>query len=320
MDVNITNLSQDEALGGQEPWIVSIGNFDGVHLGHRHLLQESLKMAKSLAAKVLVYTFQPHPSQVLVPEKPFYRLFDFQDQVECFRLLGVDQLRVIKFTDSFAKIEAAEFYKKYIAGLGKVAGVVIGHDFHFGYNRGGGQELLTQACQRDSIKFQVVLPFKLEGQIVSSRRIREFLAAGQLKEAEQFLGRKYFLRGPVVHGAKRGRTIGFPTANLEVADELVGNLSLCKGVYLARLYLGPRVVYGVVNVGTNPTVSSENSLKIEAHIFNFAEDIYGVQMKIEPLKFLRPERKFNDVAELKLQISADLRLAETEMQKEGFGK
>ncbi len=285
---------------------ITIGNFDGVHLGHRELLRRTVAAAKNFHGQAKVFTFHPHPAQILAPEKAPLRLFDLQDQTEQFKALGIDQIEVIQFTPEFAKTSPEDFFAKFILRPPGAQALWVGHDFHFGQARKGNQELLRELCARQGFEFHVLEPVKLQGQSVSSTLIRNHLMAGELAQAEIFLGRAYFVRGEVVRGAARGRTIGFPTANLKLPPEMKQMLPLRRGVYVGEVSsLTQKIGAAVLNIGVNPTVSGDLSLKIEAHIFDFSNEIYGEQLKIELKEFLRDEKKFSSLDELKAQIQRD---------------
>lgn len=287
-------------------YAITIGNFDGVHRGHRELLRKTVESAKKFQGRAKVYTFDPHPAQVLAPEKAPLRLFDLLDQKEQFEALGIDQIEVIRFTTEFAKTSPEDFFANYVLKPVGAKALWVGHDFHFGKARMGNQEMLFRMCERENIEFKVLEPIQFEGHTVSSTRIRNYLIQGQLEAAQKLLGRPYFVRGEVVHGAARGRTIGFPTANLSLPAEMRQMLPLRRGVYAGEVSLGSQHLgSAVLNIGINPTVSGDSVLKIEAHIFDFSKEIYGENIKIELKTFLRDEKKFSSLDELKLQIQRD---------------
>lgn len=293
-----------------ELYAITIGNFDGVHRGHRELLQRTVEAAKKFQGRSRVYTFDPHPAQVLAPEKAPLRLFDLLDQREQFEALGIDQIEVIRFSPEFSRTSPEEFFANYIMKPAQAKALWVGHDFHFGQARKGNQEMLRQMCEREKIEFRVLEPIQWNDQTVSSTSIRNHLMQGQLLEAERLLGRPYFVRGEVVHGAARGRMIGFPTANLRLPLEMKQSLPLRRGVYAGHISLGWRELgSAVLNIGVNPTVSGDSVLKIEAHIFDFSEEIYGETLKMNLTAFLRDEKKFSSLEELKNQIENDVRQA-----------
>lgn len=292
----------DQSLPHLEGSVLTVGNFDGVHLGHQKLLEELVLKAKNLNLPSVVCTFKPHPRTVLRPDLPVHRLFDYNDQAECMESLGVDYLIEEKFTKDFSLMNAEEFLDLYIVRYFKPKHMVVGYDFNFGKDRSGGKDFLKAYCVKNNIGLTVVEAYEKHGQIVSSSSIRKLLEHGDLQRAEEFLGRKYYLRGPVRVGFKRGRQIGVPTANVSPDIEFVPR----KGVYFSTVYWKDKTFNSITNIGYNPTFENDNSyLKVETHIFDFNQEIYGEQIKVELLQFHRDEMKFAGVDALKQQIEKD---------------
>lgn len=284
--------------------VVTIGNFDGVHLGHQELISRVLKASKRLGTTPVAYTFHPHPSRILRPEKPVARLFDRDDQRERLDLLGIEILVEEPFTKEFSRVEAADFFENWILRPLAPKGIVIGHDFAFGHHREGGRDYLRKICADRGIELEIVPAVLFEGRPVSSTRIREALASGEVESASHFLGRPYYLKGEVQHGFKRGRTIGVPTANLKPATEFVPR----QGVYVTRTRVGTQTFRSITNLGSNPTFHEEPNapVKAETHLFDFSTDLYGREIRVELLHFLREEKKFSGLDELQKQIAIDL--------------
>lgn len=298
--------TQEASLPQIDSSVVTVGNFDGVHLGHQYLLKELVKKAQSEKVAAVVCTFRPHPRTILYPEKPTHRLFDYRDQAEMMEKLGVDYLIEEKFTKDFSLMSGEEFLSSYIVRLFKPKHIVVGHDFNFGKNRQGDEHFLSEFCKRRDISLSILNPFEINAQVVSSSAIRKLLEHGDLQRAEEFLGRKYYLRGPVRVGHRRGRQLGVPTANISPAIEFVPR----KGVYFTLTEHKNKLYPSISNIGYNPTFETEDSyLKVETHIFDFHEDIYGDQIKVELLHFHRDEMKFSGVEPLKKQIDKDILLA-----------
>lgn len=284
--------------------VVTIGNFDGVHRGHQELIARLLRAAKRFDAEPVAYTFNPHPVRILHPEKPVYRLFDFVDQRERLELLGVKILVEEPFTADFARIGAREFFENWVLRPLNPRAMVVGHDFAFGREREGNLDFLSKLCADHGIELEIVPPVNADGRVISSSKIREALANGDCETASHFLGRPYYIKGEVREGEKRGRTIGVPTANLHPLMEFTPR----RGVYVTQTRVGAQTFHSITNMGTNPTFHSEPGapLKLETHLFDFASDLYGREIRVELLKYLREEKKFSGIEELKAQIARDM--------------
>jgi riboflavin kinase/FMN adenylyltransferase len=285
--------------------VVSIGNFDGVHQGHQIVIGRTAEIARGLGAKLAVLTFEPHPFQVFHPEAPPFRLTPFRAKARHIEALGVDLLLVLPFDLDFSKVAADEFVRRLIVESLHARHAVVGYDFHFGHKRGGTPDVLRELGERWGFGVTVVAPLEAAGGTVySSTRIRQDLAQGRAREAAAMLGRPFEIEGRVEMGDQRGRTIGFPTANLRLGDYL----RPAGGVYAVRVEIEeetPRRWHdGVANLGTRPTLGGTD-LRLEAHLFDFAGDLYGKHLRVALIEHLRPERKFAGLAELKTQIAAD---------------
>lgn len=284
---------------------ITLGNFDGVHRGHQALIST----ARGLADEVYALTFRPHPAEILVPERAPVRILDYRDQERFLRHYGAKNVKALSFTEATAQLGAREFFSREILSLRPFA-VVVGHDFRFGHSREAGVIELGQYCQENGIQFCDLKPV-LEGEkVISSTWIRDCLRQGDFKMAQHLMGHPFEFSGLVIEGKKLGRTLGFPTANLQLAAERKGKLPLTFGVYAG-------VVRGegpfVMNVGQNPTTSQNTtvaqslSLKVEIHLLGGgAKDLYGKTLEVEPQFFLRPEKKFSSLEELKKQIQNDV--------------
>lgn len=285
--------------------VVALGNFDGVHRGHQTVIGKAQEIAGSLGVPSAVLTFEPHPRSVFRPDDPPFRLSPFRVKARHIEALGVDALFVSHFDEGFLHKSAEAFIEQVlVAGLG-VRHVVCGYDFLFGHRRGGTPALLAEVGARIGFGVTEVGPVAdPDGGIYSSTRVREALVAGRPREAAQLLGCPWEIEGRVQHGDKRGRTIGFPTANLEL-DEY---LRPAFGVYAVRAGVdhGATTVWhrGVANLGARPTVGGTVE-RLEAHLFDFDEDLYGRHLRVQLVDFLRPEKKFASFDELKDQIARD---------------
>jgi len=287
--------------------VVSIGNFDGVHLGHQKLLRQAVQEGKALSLPIVVFTFYPHPVSVLYPERKIQRLFDSRDQREQLSRLGVSHMVEQEFTQNFAKLSASDFVQFYLVEKLKAKTLVVGYDFSFGSNRQGDIPFLEKICQSKGIKLVVVSAHEENGIIVSSSKVRDELKLGDLQKVYSFLGRNYYLRGMVHHGDARGRTIGVPTANMTPSVDFVAR----KGVYITQTHYKNKIYPSITNIGYNPTFhGNENPpVKTETHLFDFDEDIYGQEIQVDLIQFLRDEKKFESVKDLLTQIHADIQQA-----------
>ena len=295
---------------------VTIGNFDGVHLGHQMLFAEVVSRAYQRQGTSVVITFNPHPLQVVRPEIGIKLISNYEQKVELISMAGIDVLVVLPFTRDFAATSAEAFVDDVLIGTIGVKELVVGYDYAFGKGRQGNIEFLKEQGQRKGFPVTVVEPYYVDHMLVSSSKIRELVREGRMMDVKKLLGRNYQIRGTVQEGKKRGGpVVGFKTANLHLSEE-----DLCPkhGVYVTQVVYGGKCYGGVLNIGYNPTFG-ENRLSAETHIFDFNQDIYGKEIKINLLKHLRGERKFSGPGELAEQIHRDISQAKeilAEAQKE----
>ncbi len=280
---------------------VTIGNFDGVHKGHQQLFTRVVKEARQRGAASVAITFHPHPLAVLRPEG-IMQISSWQQKEELIAEAGIDYLLAIPFTEEFAKTDAADFVRRVLVEKLQVTTLVVGYDYAFGKGRKGDISFLRQQGKEHSFTVDVVEPFRLHGEIVSSSLIRSLVKNGEMMRTAEFLGRSYQLRGVVKYGQQRGgKELGFPTANLHFCrQELVPK----HGVYVVRVEYGGEVYGGVLNIGRNPTFT-ENELVAETHIFNFNKNIYNQEIKVFLLKYLRGEVRFPSIDALIAGIRKD---------------
>ena len=298
--------TQEQKLPHFDSSVLTIGNFDGVHLGHQKLLKALVTTAQELNTQSIVCTFKPHPRAILRPDEPVHRLFDYKDQADMIEKLHVNFLIEEKFSKDLALMSAESYLENYIERFYKPIHLVVGYDFNFGNQRTGNTDFLKIFCDKKKWGLTVVPAVEKEGIIVSSSQIRKMLEHGDLKKAEEFLGRPYYLRGPVRVGYKRGRILGVPTANLSPEIEFAPRL----GVYFSKVLYKGRIFPSITNIGINPTFeNSDPYLKVETHIFNFDQDIYGEHISVELCHFHRDEQKFTSIDLLKIQIFKDIGLA-----------
>lgn len=280
---------------------VTIGNFDGVHLGHQLLFSEVVQRAYRSGGTSIAVTFNPHPLQILRPDG--IKLISNCDQKsELIDMAGLDVLIIVPFTKKFASMAAEEFVDDFLVGRIGVKELVVGYDYAFGKGRRGNIQFLREQGTKCGFSVSVVEAHYENSMLVSSTKVRKLVAEGRMIDASKLLGHPYQIRGVVQIGKQRGgKEIGFPTANLSIDEEdLVPKI----GVYVTQVICEGKCYGGVLNIGYNPTFGDEK-LVAETHIFDFDRNIYGKPMKINLLKFLRPERKFASVPELAAQISRD---------------
>lgn len=295
------------------PTTLAIGNFDGVHLGHQHLFRRVIDAARAHNALSLALTFDPHPTRVLAPERAAPQLMGLDRRLELMAAAGLDAVVVLRFDTALSSQPAREFVEQIVMGLG-AREVFVGNDFHFGRNREGNGPMLERVAGELGFVAHVLSPVTEGEQPISSTRIRKALADGDLALVQTLLGRRFDVDGLVVHGFHRGRTLGFPTANLATPTEALPR----DGVYAVRARVhgdpaGQR--YGaVLNVGTRPTLRAGRS--IEAHLFDVDRDLYGRTLRITFVRRLRDERRFDGLDALRAQIARDADEARATLSQE----
>jgi len=285
--------------------VATIGNFDGVHLGHQAVLGQLAEKADELGLPLAVITFEPQPQEYFQPDAAPPRLTRLREKVQALRRYAVDRLLVLRFDAAFAAQQPLAFIDRVLVnGLG-VRYLVIGDDFRFGRQRAGDFDMLSKAGEAHGFEVVNMHTFGLDGARVSSTRVRAALGAGDLNEAEKLLGRPYRMSGRVAHGDKLGRSIGFPTANIHLHRQATP----LRGVFAVELYgVHGEPLPGVANLGTRPTAGGLRTL-LEVHLFDFDADIYGAYVHVEFLHKLRDERRFDSFDALKAQITIDAQQA-----------
>jgi len=296
----IHNLKQQE-----KGCVLSIGNFDGIHLGHHAVLSRLLKEAARLQVPSTVMTFEPQPAELFAGKNAPGRLSRLRDKFVQLEKLNLERLLCVSFTHEFANLSATEFIEELLIKKLNVKFLVIGDDFHFGYQRLGDFALLKEAGKKHGFEVVDTQSLSQNASRVSSTRIRSALAKGDLQQAEQMLGRKYSIAGRVGHGRKLGRTIGVPTANLF----LKRRVSPVSGVFVVSILgINDKFYRGIANIGCRPTLQGERQ-QLEVHVFDFQGDLYGIQLEVILEKKLRDEVRFDSFAELKVQIDKDIQQA-----------
>lgn len=291
---------------------LTVGNFDGVHLGHRELLKRTVDRANREGTVSVALTFSPHPVRVFSPGSRFYEITTGEEKAALIAAAGVDALVVESFDEGVGRMSPEEFGREILSRRLSARWVTVGYDFTFGKDRTGSPSVLRRIGQESGFEVCVVPPVLRGGLIVSSTRIRDLLLAGRVREAEELLGRPFVLSGPVVTGAGRGKKLGFPTANVRFSQELVP----LPGVYVVEAEIDGVPHRSVANVGFSPTFG-ENSLGLEVYVIDFQRDLYGKQVAVHFRDRIRDERKFPAVSDLVRQIEADVRFARQAKYPEG---
>ena len=288
-----------------EGCVATIGNFDGVHLGHQAVLSQLALKGDMLGLPATVITFEPQPTEFFLPAKAPPRLSRFREKVEALRSYSIEQLCVLRFNEVLAGMSANDFIQKLLVKGLNVRYLVVGDDFKFGKDRKGDFALLKKMGEEHNFQVVNMHTFAIAETRVSSTRIRQALTAGDLMLAQTLLGHPYKMSGRVAHGDKRGRTLGYPTANIHLHRAKVP----LTGVYAVRLYgLEDEPIEGIANVGVRPTIGEGNTL-LEVHLFDFNKDIYGENVQVYFLHKVRDEKKFDGLPALVAQIERDCQSA-----------
>lgn len=293
--------------GARRGGAVAIGNFDGVHKGHVAVIQAARAAARARGVGLGVLTFEPHPRSVLRPDGPTFRLGDWRAKARGLEALGVDFMAICPFSMDFARQTAGDFVQTVLVDALGASHVAVGEDFRFGKDRAGDTPFLVEAGAAAGFGVTSVPAMAgADGKVFSSSAIRKALAAGDVGRAADLLGRPWEVEGVVAHGDKRGRTIGFPTMNIYMGDLVRPAL----GVYTVKAMFedGDRWIPGVANLGVRPTVDGQDE-RLEVHLFDFDRDVYDKRVRVQFLRFIRPEKKFESFDALKAQIAADAEAA-----------
>jgi riboflavin kinase/FMN adenylyltransferase len=288
------------------PLFLAIGVFDGVHRGHQAVISTSADHARAANGTPVVVTFDPHPEKVLRPEAAPHLLTATEHKIALIRALGVEHLLIISFDKRFAATEPEDFAQKLVAHSKPLREICVGHEWSFGKHRRGNLDLLKKLGANSNFDVVGIPPVKINGAVVSSTAIREAVEKGDLTKAAEMLGREYTILGTVTRGDNLGKKIGFPTANLSAHSEQFPP----NGVYAAKATIDGELHRGVINLGIRPTVSGGKSERVlEIYLFDFNRDIYGRDVEVRFLKFLRPEKKFENLDALVQQIRQDVEQA-----------
>lgn len=283
--------------------VVTSGTFDGVHLGHQKILNRLNQVADLTNGQSVVITFYPHPRSVISPDNQIVKLLSTLDEkIGLLENSGVNHLLIIPFTREFSELSSEEFIQKILIETIGTKTLVIGYDHRFGKNREGGFDFLKANKEKYGFDIEEISRQDIENVVVSSSKIRNALQEGDVPSADHFLGRNYSVSGLIVKGKQLGRTIGFPTANIQVRE--IAKLIPSDGVYAVKVYYKDDIFGGMLNIGNRPTVDGTYQT-IEVNIFDFDQEIYGENLKVEFLQKIRNEKKFNGLDELKAQIAKD---------------
>ena len=293
---NISNFFTDEKT------FVTIGTFDGVHFGHQKILEKLVSEAKAAGKKSVLLTFFPHPRMVLQKNAKIEMINTIEERSALLEKTGLDYLIIHPFSKAFSRTTALEFVRDTLVNTFNISKLIIGYDHHFGKNREGNIDQLTEYSHLYDFTVEEILAQDIDDVSVSSTKIRRALAGGNLKTANNYLGYNFMLNGLVVNGKQLGGKIGYPTANIDVQEAY--KLIPKTGVYVVQSTIEDKTIFGMMNIGSRPTVDG-NHQTIEVHFFDFNQDLYGKHLTISLLYFLRDERKFDAISSLVLQLKKD---------------
>lgn len=290
--------------------VVTLGNFDGVHLGHQKIFKRIKEEASRIHGEAIVITFEPHPLKVLSPERCLPLLTPFRKKMMLIEQAEIETVLCIEFSLPFAELSPQEFFKNILVEKVKARKIIVGYNYHFGKKQSGDIETLKELAATFQIGVEAIEPLKMGHTIVSSSKIRELIKHGEVAEASKYLGRDYLVMGKVIEGFKRGHGLGFPTANLELSDELYPQ----GGVYAVEVVWKNQRLKGLANIGMNPTFSPGQEgkappLSLEVHILNFDREIYGDEIQVLFKQRIRDEIRFESTTQLIDQIKKDVQWA-----------
>jgi riboflavin kinase/FMN adenylyltransferase len=284
--------------------VITIGTFDGVHTGHQYILQQLQEAAEACHGETVIITFDPHPREVLAPQnKTVHLLTTLDEKIQLLEKWGIHHLVVVPFTKAFSELSATAYLEDFLISTFRPHTIIIGYDHRFGHNREGGLELLEAEQQKFGFRLLEIPQQVVHDLTVSSTKIRNSLQEGAILLANELLGYPYFINGKVVHGDKMGRQLGFPTANIALHDSR--KLIPAQGVYAVKVTVAGKEWKGALNIGTRPTFNG-SELRIEVYILDFNEEIYGAEIHVSFIEFIRADKKFDSVEALVVQITDDV--------------
>ena len=290
------------AFNSSEKTIVTIGTFDGIHIGHQKILKDLIRTAKKENKKSVLLSFFPHPRMVLQKDVSIRLINTIEEKSSLLEKMGLDYLIIHPFSQEFSRLSALDFVRNILANQLNTSRLIIGYDHHFGKNREGNIHQLREYSLLYDFEVEEIPAQDIDNVSVSSTKIRTALKEGRLKTANNYLGYHYMLNGTIVNGKKLGGKIGFPTANLDIKEPY--KLIPKTGVYVIKTIIDAVLYTGMMNIGFNPTVEGKHQT-IEAHLFDFNKDLYGRKITVELLYFLREEQKFNSIEDLIIQLNLD---------------
>ncbi len=290
-------------IGRDENTFITLGTFDGVHLGHQKIIGKLIERANKVNGRNFVVTFDPHPRNVISNNSDFKILSTPPEKAAVLEKLGIRNLLIINFTKEFSQNTAEDFFKRYIIDAIGIREIVIGYDHHFGKGRGGDESTLRDMGRQFGFNVETVDAFMLDGDIISSTKIRKALSAGEITTTHKFLGRNYEFSGNVIEGDRRGRDLGFPTANIKVDNE--EKLLPAIGIYVVEVFVGDDHYFGLLSIGRRPTFYNSGKIIPEVFIYDFDKNIYDKEIKILIIERLRGEEKFSSADELIEQMNID---------------
>ena len=301
-----------KSFNAVKPTIVTIGTFDGVHLGHKKILAQITKSAYDLNCESLVLTFFPHPRMVLQEDTEMKQLNTLNEKIELLDNLGIENLVVHPFDKEFSRLTAEEFVKEVLVDVFKIKKIIIGHDHRFGRNRTANIDDLISFGETYGFEVEQISAEEINEVSISSTKIRNALLEGNIELATTYLGYNYSLSGIISKGKQLGRTIGYPTANIKIEEEY--KLIPLNGVYIAQSILNGKTVFGMMNIGTRPTVDGTTQT-VEINFFDFSQDLYDQKITVSLLHRMRSEQKFESLDALKIQLSKDKINAQSYIRK-----
>ncbi|MBA4275424.1 bifunctional riboflavin kinase/FAD synthetase [Flavobacterium sp.] len=282
--------------------ILTLGTFDGVHMGHRKILEKVTQNTKNGEYESVVLTFFPHPRMVLQGESEVKLLNTLSEKIDLLEKIGIQNLVIHPFDETFSRLTAEEFVETVLVNQFHIQKIIIGHDHRFGRNRTANIDDLIAFGVQHNFEVEQISVQEIDAVSISSTKIRTALLTGNMALANEFLGYDYFMSGTVLKGKQLGRTVGFPTANLQIDENY--KLIPQNGVYVVKSIINQKTIFGMMNIGFNPTVAGKN-LSIEIHFFNFDADLYDQKISVSLLEYLRPEQKFDSIDLLKQQLVKD---------------
>lgn len=296
-------ITEKDSLEFNRKSVITVGTFDGVHIGHRQIIEKLNEIKKLRGLRSVLVTFEPHPRIVLKNHGEVKILTTLDEKLKTFESLGIDIVFLISFTKEFASTSAEDFYKNYLVEKTGLSELVLGYDHSFGKNREGNFGLLKELSLKYNFGIHKIEEYKLGDEHVSSTVIRKAILEGNVMQASRLLGSEYMLSGEVIQGDRRGMTLGYPTANLKPDSEY--KLIPGNGVYIVTSEIGGKEYYGMMNIGTRPTVEGSKGHHLEVHFLDFDRDIYGEMLTVKFIDFIRSEQKFDSLEILKSQLKKD---------------